>query len=92
MRYLYSIYHWLWVWAGSVIFSHPSRKIFVVGVTGTKGKSTTLEFLGAILEAAGKKVALSSTVYRKISGRTERNLSDNSMPGRFFCRVFYARP
>lgn len=88
MRYLYSIYHWLWVWAGSVIFSHPSRKIFVVGVTGTKGKSTTLEFLGAILEAAGKKVALSSTVYRKISGRTERNLSDNSMPGRFFLQSF----
>lgn len=88
MSYLYSAYHWLWAWAGSVVFGHPSRELFVVGVTGTKGKSTTLEFLAAILEAAGKKTALSSTVYRKISGKTERNLSGNSMPGRFFLQSF----
>lgn len=91
MRFLYSAYHWLWAWAGSVFFGHPSRKLFVVGVTGTKGKSTALEFLGAILEAAGKKIALSSTVYRKISGKTERNLSGNSMPGRFFLQSFLRR-
>lgn len=73
---------------GSVIFGHPSRRIFVIGVTGTKGKSTTLEFLSAILEAAGKKTALSSTVYQRILERTRRNLSGNSMPGRFFLQRF----
>ncbi len=88
MRFLYSTYHWLWAFIGSIIFGHPSRRIFVIGVTGTKGKSTTLEFLSAILEAAGKKTALSSTVYQKILDKSSRNLSVNSMPGRFFLQKF----
>jgi UDP-N-acetylmuramoyl-L-alanyl-D-glutamate--2,6-diaminopimelate ligase len=88
MRFLYSIYHWLWAFAGSVLFGHPSRKLFVVGVTGTKGKSTALEFMGAVLESAGKKTALSSTVYQRVLDRTSRNLSGNSMPGRFFLQSF----
>lgn len=91
MKYLFSMYHWLLAWAGSVIYRHPGRKIFVIGVTGTKGKSTTLEFLNAILESAGKKTALSSTVRQKILNEEKRNTSSNSMPGRFFLQRFLRR-
>ncbi|MGC9610670.1 MAG: UDP-N-acetylmuramyl-tripeptide synthetase [Minisyncoccia bacterium] len=88
MSFIFSIYHWILAWVGSIVCGHPSRGIFVIGVTGTKGKSTTLEFLNAILEVAGKKTALSSTVRQKILNKTGRNMSGNSMPGRFFLQRF----
>lgn len=75
-------YHFLWAWAGAKLHQHPSKKIFVIGVTGTKGKTTTLELLNAILEAAGKRTALLSSLRIKIGEDSQKNNSGNSMPGR----------
>ena len=44
----------------------PSRKLKVIGVTGTDGKTTTSHLIYHILKSAGKKVSLISTVYAKI--------------------------
>ena len=75
-------YHFLRAWAGAIVHGDPSRKIYVIGVTGTKGKTTTLELLNAILEAAGKKTALLSSLRVKIGGDSTKNTLGNSMPGR----------
>ncbi len=75
------IYHYLWAWVGARIHGNPSKKIFVIGVTGTKGKTTTLELLNAILEGAGKKTALYSSLRMKIGEGGEKNPTGNSMPG-----------
>lgn len=83
MRILKSIYHFLLAWVGALLYGFPSRKIFVLGVTGTKGKSTTLELINAILESAGKKTALVSSIRFKIGDDTVKNTSGMSMPGRF---------
>jgi len=83
-----SFYHLFLAWLGAVRYSFPSRKLFVIGVTGTKGKSTTIELINAILEAAGKKTALVSTVRYKIAGESHRNTTGMSMPGRFFLQKF----
>lgn len=42
-------------------FGHPAEKLKVVGVTGTKGKTTTTHMVKTILENAGKKVGLIGT-------------------------------
>ena len=42
-------------------FDHPTRKMTTIGLTGTKGKTTSTYMLKAILEAAGKKVGLVGT-------------------------------
>ncbi len=81
-------YHFLLAYIGAVVYRHPSQELFVIGVTGTKGKSTVLEIIAAGLEAAGEGVALSSSVRVKIGALSKLNLSGNTMPGRFFLQRF----
>ena len=81
-------YHFLLSLLGAVYYGFPSKKIIVVGVTGTKGKSSTTEILGNIFEAAGHKTAVLGTIKFKIGDKTERNLTKMTMPGRFFIQKF----
>ncbi len=43
-------------------FDHPAEKLSVIGITGTKGKTTTTYMVKSILENAGKKVGLIGTI------------------------------
>ena len=47
-------------------FGDPSRELEVVGVTGTSGKTTTVFLLRSILEAAGRRPALLSSIERRV--------------------------
>jgi UDP-N-acetylmuramoyl-L-alanyl-D-glutamate--2,6-diaminopimelate ligase len=86
-----SVYHFLWAWTGAHLHSHPSKELFVIGVTGTKGKTTTLELINAILEAAGKRTALISSLRVKVDAASEKNKLGNSMPGRGYVQKFLRR-
>ena len=88
---LLGAYHFLLAWSAAKFARHPSQKIFVIGVTGTKGKTTTLELINAILVAAGKKTALLSSLRVKIGDDTSKNQSGNSMPGRGYIQGFLRR-
>jgi len=83
-----SFYHFFLAFLGNIIFRFPSRHIFVIGVTGTKGKSTVIELINAILEASGKKTALLSSVRQKIGEKVSENFYGNTMPGRFAIQKF----
>ena len=82
------VYHWLLALVAAVIYRFPSRHITVVAVTGTKGKSTTVELVAAILEAAGYSVASLSTIQFKIGSDVRPNLYKMTVPGRFFVQRF----
>ncbi len=43
-------------------FGHPARELKVIGITGTKGKTTTTYLVKSILEKAGYKVGLIGTI------------------------------
>ncbi|MBP9760221.1 MAG: UDP-N-acetylmuramoyl-L-alanyl-D-glutamate--2,6-diaminopimelate ligase [Candidatus Pacebacteria bacterium] len=90
-RALQPLYHSTLATLGAVKYHFPSRKLYVVAVTGTKGKSTVTELISAILEEAGHTVALSNTIHFKVAGESEPNLYKMSMPGRFFMQSFLAR-
>ncbi|MEK7589945.1 MAG: UDP-N-acetylmuramoyl-L-alanyl-D-glutamate--2,6-diaminopimelate ligase [Patescibacteria group bacterium] len=82
------VYHFLLALAGTVYYRFPSQKIFVVGVTGTKGKTSATEMINEILNEAGHKTALLNTIHFKIGDKQERNLFKMTMPGRFFIQRF----
>lgn len=84
-------YHYLLAFIGAVRYKFPSRKIKVVAITGTKGKTTTTELVNAILEEAGFKTALASTLRFKIGKTSERNLFKMTMPGRLYLQQFLRR-
>jgi UDP-N-acetylmuramoyl-L-alanyl-D-glutamate--2,6-diaminopimelate ligase len=54
----------------SVFYDHPSRKLIVIGVTGTDGKTTTTNLVYNILKAAGLSVGMISTVNAVIGNQT----------------------
>ena len=55
-------------------YAHPSRRMTVIGVTGTNGKTTTAYLLASILDAAGRKAGLLGTVTYRL-GAEEREAS-----------------
>lgn len=86
--WLQPAYHYCMAFAAAVWYRFPSRKIKVIAVTGTKGKTSVTEILSAIFEEAGYTTALSNTIRFKVADESENNLYKMSMPGRFFIQKF----
>lgn len=86
--FLIGWYHWLLSFLGAVFYRFPSRKLKVIGVTGTNGKSTTVEMVSKILEEAGYKVASLSSIKFKIGEKEWSNTLKMTMPGRFKLQRF----
>jgi len=82
------IYHYILSLIAALTYGLPARKIKVVAVTGTKGKSSTAEIINAILEEAGFHTALASTIRFKIDEDNQPNLLKMTMPGRGFLQRF----
>ncbi|MFH2105235.1 MAG: UDP-N-acetylmuramoyl-L-alanyl-D-glutamate--2,6-diaminopimelate ligase, partial [Parcubacteria group bacterium] len=76
-------YHRAVAWLAAVYFWFPSRRLVVIGVTGTKGKTTVCNLLATLLEEAGYKVGMATTANFKIGGREWINDKKQTMLGRF---------
>lgn len=57
----------------SARYGHPARSLRVIAVTGTNGKTTTINYLNEILKEAGCKTALFSTAVIEIDGKRRVN-------------------
>ncbi|MBI2098227.1 MAG: UDP-N-acetylmuramoyl-L-alanyl-D-glutamate--2,6-diaminopimelate ligase [Candidatus Wildermuthbacteria bacterium] len=86
-----SWYHFLWALLGAILYGFPARRLTVIGVTGTDGKSTTVEMIRRILQEAGYKTAATSSVWVAIGEEKQKNHRKMSMPGRMFLQKFLAR-
>lgn len=81
-------YHWLMAYAAAFYYRFPSRKLIVIGITGTKGKSTTVNFVWSGLTSAGLKSGLFSTANIRIGNRESPNIYHMTMPSPFIIQKF----
>jgi len=78
-----SFYHLTLARLGTWFYDSPSRDMVVVGVTGTRGKTSAANFLWAALTAAGYKVGQTGTANIRIGNIERLNPYHMTMPGRF---------
>jgi UDP-N-acetylmuramoyl-L-alanyl-D-glutamate--2,6-diaminopimelate ligase len=69
-----NIGHWVMSWFYVYKNGYPAKKLTVIGVTGTDGKTTTTTLIYEILKAAGIKVGMISTVSAQYSGRSAQEV------------------
>lgn len=87
-RALLSTYHALWAFFSALVCGFPARKLTVIGITGTKGKSSVSEMLFAILRHANYSTAMAGTIRFAVNEESSPNLFKMTMPGRGFLQVF----
>jgi len=81
---LLQAWHWSLAQLAAAWYGYPSKRMIVIGVTGTNGKTTTANLVARLLEEAGYAVGLTTTVNFRIAGKEEVNAMKMTMPGRFF--------
>ncbi|HRY52258.1 MAG TPA: UDP-N-acetylmuramoyl-L-alanyl-D-glutamate--2,6-diaminopimelate ligase [Candidatus Portnoybacteria bacterium] len=88
--WLLSLYHFILALMAALVYGFPSKKIKVIGVTGTKGKSTVVALAGKVLSGNYKTGWISSlTIF---DGQNEvMNPFHMTMPGRFFIQKTLAQ-
>lgn len=83
-----NFYHLIVAFLGAIIYGFPSKRIKVIGVTGTNGKSTVINIACKIFEKAGFKVAALTSIMFKIGIEEKENKLKMTMPGRFVINKF----
>ena len=86
--FLLSWYHLLLAFFGAILYRFPSRKLKIIGITGTNGKTTTIEMISRILEEARYKVAVLNSIKFKIRDKEWPNTLKMTMPGRLKLQRF----
>jgi len=75
-------WHLLWGIVSAFFYRFPSKKITIIGVTGTNGKTTTANLVAKILEENGNLVALATTINFQIGEKRWENLTKMTSLGR----------
>lgn len=74
-------YHRTIAWFSALYYGFPSKKMIIIGVTGTKGKTTTINYIGKILDEAKIQNAFLTSANKKIGNKEYLNDTHMSMPG-----------
>ena len=69
-------------------FGYPAEKLKVIGITGTKGKTTTTYMVKSILEGVGHKVGLIGTIEALIGDKSIP--ANNTTPESFTIHQYFA--
>ena len=86
-----NIYHLFQAILANLWYGWPTKKLKVIGITGTDGKTTTCQLVMKVLEEAGKKVAMASTINFRINGEEQKNLSHFTTMSSFAVQKFARR-
>jgi len=90
-EFLLRLYHYSLTGIGAFFYGFPSRKLIVIGVTGTSGKSTVVELVANIFQEAGFKTASISSIRFKVRDKEWKNKLKMTMPGRMKIQRFLSQ-
>ncbi|MFO0702363.1 MAG: UDP-N-acetylmuramoyl-L-alanyl-D-glutamate--2,6-diaminopimelate ligase [Candidatus Andersenbacteria bacterium] len=82
-RWLLNAYHGVVTWLAQAAYGFPTRRMRVIGVTGTDGKTSTANYTSQLLEAAGYRTGVTSTALIKVGAKTRLNPYKLTMLGRW---------
>ena len=83
--------HKIRAFSAAVVYGFPGKKIRVIGVAGTKGKTTTVNMIAKILEENGNKVAILSTANFQIGDQKWLNDVKLTTTSPFYFQKFLKR-
>jgi len=69
IRSIKNIFHLFNAFAACLYYGFPARKLHMIGITGTDGKTTTTHLIYEILSEAEKNVSMISSVYARVGGK-----------------------
>jgi UDP-N-acetylmuramoyl-L-alanyl-D-glutamate--2,6-diaminopimelate ligase len=72
------------------VFEHPTRKLKLVAVTGTDGKTTTVHLVSDVLEAGGERTGFATTVDFKVADHVWANDTRQSTQEAVEIQEFFA--
>lgn len=75
-------FHYTEAIAAGVAYRHPTKKMIVIGIVGSKGKTTLANLLWAALSGDGSTVGLIGTANIRIGQQEKLNPYHMTMPGR----------
>ncbi len=85
------VYHFILAYLAALFYGFPARKLLVIGVTGTSGKTSVVYLIARALEAAAWPTGYSSTTQFSDGQREWLNDRKMTMPGRFFLQKLLKR-
>ncbi len=80
-KFVINARHFVLGWLAARKYGQPSNELYVIGVTGTSGKSSVVYMLRQVLEAAGHTVGSLSTIDFSIAGNDQLNDQKMTMLG-----------
>jgi len=86
-----NIFHLFQAIIANIFYCFPSRKIKIIGVTGTDGKTTTTTLIAHILKSSGKKISYISTVKAQIAGKEYDTGLHVTTPSAFMIQKFLSQ-
>jgi len=90
ISFIKSLYHFIVACVALIRFGFPGRKMTVIGVTGTDGKTTTTTLVYEILKKAGYKVSMISSVHAVVGGKSYDTGFHVTTPNAYFVQKYLA--
>ncbi len=83
-----SLWHRKLAFLAALRYGFPARRLAVIGITGTDGKTTTVGMVTHILQSRGLKVGALSTAFFSVAGETTWNATQKTSPSPFTVQKF----